>query len=93
MREALCAALRLVPGVTVEAARDVSGREGVAFVHDDEVRRSELIINPGDGCFLGEREVANRAMPEHGVAAGTTTSETALTTGLADDLGAPPEPR
>lgn len=91
VRRSLCAAIRLVPGVAVERARDVAGREGVAFVYDDEVRRTELIIDPVDGRFLGERQVANRAMPEHGVAAGTTISEAALTTAVVTAAGVEPE--
>ncbi|MFR9804452.1 hypothetical protein ACL02T_19515 [Pseudonocardia sp. RS010] len=90
LRATLCEALQLVPDLVVERARNVSGRQGVAFVHEDEVRRTEVIIDQDDGCFLGERDIMNQAMAEHGVAAGTTIAETAVTTGAAATLGAHP---
>lgn len=92
VRAALYAALRLVPGVGVTSGQDAVGRAGVAFVHHDEARRAEVIVDPDGGQFLGERDTLNQALPEHGLPAGTTIAATSVRVAVASALGAAPEP-
>lgn len=83
VRAALYEALARVPGIRVlDEAADLDGRTGVAFGTTDELGFvSEIIIDPATGRFIGERNVR----PD-----GVELASTAVTTGVADELGGEP---
>ena len=62
LRAALYAALTALPAVDVdEHATDCDGNPRVALVHDDGPTRTELIIDPVNGGFAGERDTLRTA--------------------------------
>ncbi|ODU00436.1 MAG: hypothetical protein ABS81_23570 [Pseudonocardia sp. SCN 72-86] len=89
LRAALYAVLDRAPGLAVEAGRNVDGVEGIAFVVEDAGRRTELIVDPDGGAFIGERETV-LDVPETGLPPGTVTSETAVRSGISHALGEMP---
>ena len=90
LRAALYAALTALPAVSVdEHATDCEGNPRVALVHDDGPTRTELIINPADGTFAGERDTL-RTASRLGLAAGTIVLCTSVTTRVVDTLGGVP---
>ena len=58
-------------------------------MHDDGPTRTELIINPADGTFAGERDTL-RTASRLGLAAGTVVLCTSVTTRVVDTLGGVP---
>ncbi|MGQ0572788.1 MAG: hypothetical protein ACT4RN_01145 [Pseudonocardia sp.] len=87
LRTAMFRALCLLPAVTV--ARDVAALDGrccAALVHDDGPTRTELLVDPVDGQYAGERDTLRRDSP-CGLPAGTMIATTSVRTGVVDDLG------
>jgi hypothetical protein len=90
LRGALYAALTALPAVKLdEHAIDCTGDPRLALVHDDGPTRTELIIDPVDGAFAGERDTL-RTASRLGLAAGTVVLCTAVTTCVVDTLGGLP---
>jgi hypothetical protein len=90
LRAALYAALTALPAVTLdEDTTDCAGNPRLALVHDDGPTRTELIIDPVDGTFAGERDTL-RAASRLGLAAGTVVLCTSVTTCVVDTLGGLP---
>jgi hypothetical protein len=90
LRAALYAALAALPAVTLdEQATDCAGNARLALVHDDGPTRTELIIDPVDGAFAGERDTL-RTASRLGLAAGTVVLCTSVTTSVVDTLGGLP---
>jgi hypothetical protein len=90
LRAALYAALATLPAVTLdEQATDCAGNARLALVHDDGPTRTELIIDPVDGAFAGERDTL-RTASRLGLAAGTVVLCTSVTTSVVDTLGGLP---
>ena len=58
-------------------------------MHDDGPTRTELIIDPVDGAFAGERDTL-RTASRLGLAAGTVVLCTSVTTSVVDTLGGLP---
>jgi hypothetical protein len=90
LRAALYAALMALPAVEIdEHATDCEGNPRLALVHDDGPTRTELIIDPVDGAFAGERDTL-RTASRLGLAAGTVVLCTSVTTHVVDTLGGLP---
>ena len=90
LRATLYAALTTLPAVEVDGhATDCEANPRLALVHDDGPTRTELIIDPVDGAFAGERDTL-RTASRLGLAQGTVVLCTAVTTCVVDTLGGLP---
>ena len=90
LRGALYAALIALPAVEVDDhATDCEGNPRLALVHDDGPTRTELIIDPANGAFAGERDTL-RTASRLGLPAGTVVLCTSVTTRVVDTLGGLP---
>ena len=90
LRAALYAALTALPAVEIDQhATDCDGNPRFALVHDDGPTRTELIINPVDGAFAGERDIL-RTATRLGLPAGTVVLCTSVTNDVVDTLGGLP---
>lgn len=88
LRTALLRALCALPAVqVVEDVLDLDGRSCAALVHDDGPTRTELLVDPTDGQYAGERDTLRRDS-RCGLRAGTMISTTAVRTAVVDTLGA-----
>lgn len=91
LRTALYRALCLLPAVAaVEDVADLNGRFCLALVHDDGPTRTELLVDPADGQYAGERDTLRRDSP-CGLPAGIVINTTAVRTGVVDELGVLPD--
>lgn len=91
LRTALYRALALLPAVkVVEDVSDLDGRSRLALVHDDGPTRTELLVDPSDGQYAGERDTLRRDS-RCGLRTGTVISTTAVRTRVVDELGAVPD--
>lgn len=87
LRRALYRALGGLPSVTVsEGVHNIDGSRCLALVHDTGRTRTELMIDPCDGQFAGERDTL-RADSSCGLRAGTVISSTAVRTAVVGALG------
>ena len=90
LRAALYTALVALPAVSVEEnAADLDGNPRVALVHDDGPTRTELLVDPADGGFAGERDTL-RTPSRLGLAAGTVVLCTTVVGAVVDTLGGVP---
>jgi hypothetical protein len=90
LRAAFFRALSALPGVSfAEDAQNVDGHACVALVHDAGRTRTELLLDPADGQFAGERDTL-RVDSRCGLPAGTVISTTAVRTGVVDAEGEVP---
>ncbi|MDT7700670.1 MAG: hypothetical protein QOJ30_2995 [Pseudonocardiales bacterium] len=90
LREALFAALLLLPAVTVvDEVKDLDGNLCAALVHDDGPTRTELLVDPVDGQYAGERDTLRRDS-SCGLTVGTVIAETAVRTAVVPGIGALP---
>lgn len=90
LRGALYAALLELPDVTlVDEVKDLDGNLCHALVHDAGPTRTELLVDPVDGQYAGERDVLRRSSP-CGLAAGTMIAETSVRTSVVGLIGSPP---
>ena len=90
LRAAFFRALSALPGVSfAEEAQNVDGHACVALVHDAGRTRTELLLDPADGQFAGERDTL-RVDSRCGLPAGTVISTTAVRTGVVDAEGEVP---
>lgn len=83
LRAALYEALTRLPGLAVtDDAANLDGRLGIALgVTEPSGYRQEIIVDPRSGAFIGERQVD----PD-----GVVQGFTAVTYGVADEIGVPP---
>jgi RNA polymerase sigma-70 factor (ECF subfamily) len=90
LRAALYKAVAGIPGVTItDKAATLDGRTGIAFGRDEgNGVRQEIIIDPGTGLLIGEREVLLRNGILPGVPAGESMGWTAVTTTVVDSAPA-----
>jgi RNA polymerase sigma-70 factor (ECF subfamily) len=90
LRAALYKAAAGIPGVAItDHAATLDGRSGIAFGRDEgNGVRQEIIIDPGTGLLIGEREVLLRDGVLPGVPAGESMGWTTVTTTVVDS--APP---
>ena len=90
LRDAFFRALSALPGVSfTEDAQNVDGHACLALVHDAGRTRTELLLDPADGQFAGERDTL-RTDSRCGLRAGTVISTTAVKTGVVDAVGEVP---
>ena len=90
LRAAFYRALTALPDVSLdEDAVNVDGHTCLAIVHDAGRTRTELMIDPTDGQFAGERDTL-RTDSRCGLPAGTVISTTAVRTDVVDQPGARP---
>lgn len=90
LRDALYRALCRLPAVElVEGVADLAGRCCLALVHDDGPTRTELLIDPADGQYAGERDTLRRDSP-CGLGTGMLINDTAVRTAVVDGLGVLP---
>jgi hypothetical protein len=90
LRSALYKALTGLPAVTVGRAVNLDGRDCLSLVHDAGRTRTELMIDPRDGQFAGERDTL-RADARIGLPTGSVISTTAVGTAVVDGPGLRPE--
>lgn len=89
LRANLYRALALLPALKIsDRHANLDGRTGVGLGVETGDREQELIIDPATGQFIGERQTTTRGFGA--VKPGTVTSYTALSTGVAAELGAQP---
>jgi hypothetical protein len=86
LRAAFYRALTAMPGVSVRDAVNVDGHPCLAIVHDVGRTRTELMVDPTDGQFAGERDTL-RSDSRCGLRAGTVISSTAVRTAVVDAEG------
>lgn len=87
LRAALFLALKQLPGLDVtDGAADLAGRVGVGLGLTEGDLRDEIVVDPGTGAFLGEREVLTVAGTGawEGLPAGTVVNFTAVTTAVTE---------
>lgn len=90
LRALLYRALTGLPEVRVAAQpADVAGRACLAIVHDAGRTRTELMIDPADGQFAGERDTL-RGGSGCDLPAGTPIGETVVRTAVVNALGERP---
>lgn len=90
LRSTLYRAVAGLPAVTLaERVHNVDDHECIALVHDAGRTRTELMIDPADGQFAGERDTL-RMDSRCGLRAGTVISSTAVGTAVVDTLGQHP---
>ncbi|WP_116413089.1 CU044_5270 family protein [Subtercola boreus] len=85
LRSALYKAAAAIPGVTItEQQATLDGTTGIAIgrVETTNNTRQDIIIDPNDGQFIGERKVTLTSYA--GMPAGTATTSTAVTTTITD---------
>jgi hypothetical protein len=90
LRAALYKALTGLPDVTVAPATNLDGVACLALVHDQGRTTSELMVDPRNGQFAGERDTL-RIDSRAGLRAGTVISTTAVRTAVVDSPGHQPE--
>lgn len=93
LRTSLYRALTLIPGLDItDGTADLAGRRGVGLGVVQGALRSEIVIDPATGRYLGDRVVLNEAGTGmwQGVPSGTVVSSSAVTTGIVRELGAMP---
>ncbi len=87
LRTAFYRALTALPGVSfTDDALNVDGHECFALVHDAGRTRTELLLDPSDGQFAGERDTL-RTDSRAGLRAGTVISTTAVRTAVVESEG------
>lgn len=86
LRAALFRALLGLPEVSVAETADLDANPCLALVHDGGPTRTELLVDPVDGQFAGERDTLRRDSP-CGVSAGAVISSTAVRTAVVDAIG------
>jgi hypothetical protein len=87
LRAAFFRALSALPGVNfTDGAQNIDGRGCIALVHDAGRTRTELLLDPADGQFAGERDTL-RTDSRCGLRAGTVISATAVRTAVVDSEG------
>jgi hypothetical protein len=87
LRSAFYCALTGLEGVDVnERVPNVDGHACLAIVHDAGRTRTELLIDPADGQFAGERDTL-RSASRCGLPEGTVISTTAVRTAVVDAPG------
>lgn len=90
LRRGLYRALTGLPGVSVvEHVPNIDGRDCLALVHDAGRTRTELLIDPVNGQFAGERDTL-RADSRSGLRAGMVISTTAVRVAVVDQAGTRP---
>ena len=90
MRAAFFRALSALPGVAfTDDTQNVDGHVCLALVHDAGRTRTELLLDPADGQFAGERDTL-RTDSRCGLRAGTVISTTAVKTAVVDAVGEVP---
>jgi hypothetical protein len=89
LRSALYRALSLVDGITLTPGTvNLDGRVGTAIGIDDDVDRTEIIIDPRTGEFIGEREVVTSE--DLDVPKGTVTGYSSVSSAVVDRIGEVP---
>ncbi|GAA1875376.1 hypothetical protein GCM10009836_65820 [Pseudonocardia ailaonensis] len=90
LRAPLFAALLELPAVTlVDEVKDLDGNLCLALVHDVGATRTELLVDPVDGQYAGERDTLRRAST-CGLTEGTVIAETSVRTAVVPAIGALP---
>ncbi|MCP2168374.1 CU044_5270 family protein [Goodfellowiella coeruleoviolacea] len=88
-RANLLRALTYLPGLdVVDGAADLDGHRGVALGVSEGGERQEIILNPGTGELIGEREVSDTFFA--GIPKGSLISYSAITTAVVDHIGDKP---
>jgi hypothetical protein len=89
LRAALYRALAKVPGLEItEQVANLNGQKGTSYGIVDNGERSDLIIDPATGQFIGERTIAIDAFES--IPAGTVMEYTSVTTAVVDGMGVEP---
>lgn len=88
LRAAIYRALALVPGIEItDNFANLDGRKGVAFGGAEPGYRTDVIIDPATGQYIGFRMVDDGTM---GLPKGTVHDSSSLVTGVVDKVGEAP---
>jgi hypothetical protein len=93
LRTSLYRALMLVPGLDItDGEANLAGQTGVGLGVAQGILRSEIVLDPATGRYLGDREVLQQRGSGvwQGLPAGTVVSSSAVTTAVVPSLGAGP---
>lgn len=89
VRSALYRALAMIPGLVIsDRAANLDGRIGIAYGVAYGGSRTDIIVDPRTGQFIGEREVALKDLP--GMPSGTVRAYESVSTAVVDRIGRPP---
>ena len=89
IRATIYRALSLVPSLAVTAdVANLDGRKGTALGVRQDAEFREVIVDPANGQYIGERSVM--AVAEHGLQPGTVRSYSAVKTAVVDGIGTVP---
>ncbi|HVL84905.1 MAG TPA: hypothetical protein VM367_11565 [Pseudonocardia sp.] len=89
LRAALYGALVGLPAVRLGEITDADGNACAALVHDAGATRTELLVDPVDGQYAGERDTLRRDST-CGLTAGTVIASTSVRTAVVDAIGVLP---
>jgi hypothetical protein len=85
LRAAIYRALALVPGIEItDNFANLDGRKGVAFGGNEPGYRTDVIIDPATGQYIGFRSVDDGTM---GLPKGTVHDSSSLVTGVVNKVG------
>ncbi|HWM06305.1 MAG TPA: CU044_5270 family protein [Actinophytocola sp.] len=89
LRASLYRVLARVPDVEViERVANLDGRKGIAFGVAGPDTRHDVIIDPGTGQFIGERQIT--LIDQGAIPAGTVVSFTSVSSEVVDEMGQVP---
>jgi len=90
LRAALYRALAKVPGLQItEQVANLDGVHGTAYGISAKGQRHDVIVDPGTGQFIGERQVTEEGYEN--LPAGTVTEYTSVTTAVVPAMGVRPQ--
>lgn len=90
LREGLCRALAMVPGITVKPdATTIDGRKGISYSVDLDGRLREIVIDPATATMIADRAIVTAVMADSvkRVPVGTVLVETTTTVAVTDTDG------
>jgi hypothetical protein len=89
VRAAMYRVLAKVPGIQItEQVANLDGRRGTAYGISAAGARHDIIVDPGTGQFIGERQIAVDGYDD--IPAGTVTEYTSVTTTVVPAIGVRP---
>ncbi|TDP95141.1 CU044_5270 family protein [Labedaea rhizosphaerae] len=88
LRAAIYRALAMVPGIEItDNVANLDGHRGVAFGADTAGYRTDIVIDPATGQYIGFREVDDGTL---GMPKGTVHDSSSMVTGVVDKVGQVP---
>lgn len=90
LRAALYRALRMLPAVSLNSqASTLDGARAIALTLDVSPSRHEMLVDPCDGTYIGERHTVIARNPAYPVRPGTTIKDVAVRRQIVNDVRTP----